>query len=252
MISAYGRITLKGMRIEVEECRKLRRASACMRDAGMIQVKVPRHWSKALKASVVTELVERIRKKDAQEKKLLDQAEEQQDRITICNQAELEAYVRRINAETFQVPLGKIRIGNSKYNHLAQVNLRTKTMSVSKYCLNNAPAEALRYLIVHELAHYFESGHGPKFWGLVARHVPDYKRQSRIMKAFHHQAVIAAEQQATEQPAMLAELPTIQSPVSATAEIPQPESDNAQGLKSGRKKESRPWAGFFKQLVLWD
>jgi predicted metal-dependent hydrolase len=232
------------MRIEVEECRKLRRASACIRDAGIIQVKVPRHWPKALKASVVSELVERIQKKDAREKKLLDQAE-RQNRITINTQAELETHVRHINAETFNIPLGKVQIGNAKYNHLAQVNLRTKTMTVSKYCLNNAPVDALRYLIVHELAHYFESGHGPEFWALVARHVPDHKQQSNIMKAFHHQAVIAEESQVVEKPV----------PVPAAPIFLQPEKPMATKLSrkpQPRKKESHPWAGFFKQLLLWD
>ena len=76
-------------------------------------------------------------------------------------------------------------------------------MTVSAYCLNQAPAEALRYLIIHELAHYFESGHGPRFWALVARHVPDYKLQSRIIKAFHHQAVT---QEPTPEPSVV-ELP---------------------------------------------
>jgi predicted metal-dependent hydrolase len=234
------------MRIEVEECRKLRRASACIRDAGVIQVKVPRHWPKALKTSVVTELVERIQKKDEKEKKLLHQAS-QQTRLTLSTQAELESYVRRINAETFNIPLGKVQIGNAKYNHLAQVNLRTKTMTVSKYCLNNAPADALRYLIVHELAHYFESGHGPEFWTLVARHVPDHKKQSNIMKAFHHQAVIEEDTPTAEK---VASLPTAPTPVLQPSK---PYSQKPAIAKTQpRKKESHPWAGFFKQLLLWD
>lgn len=178
------------MEIHVEEVKGIRRASASLRDGEIIFVKVPRHWSKSIKREVITELVGRIERKDAREKALLAKQASRQPRITIHNKQELEAYVRRINAETFNVPLGKIRMGHSRYNHLAQVNLQTKTMTVSKYCLSNVPAEALRYLIVHELAHYFQSGHGPEFWALVARHVPDYRLQSRIMKAFHHQAVI--------------------------------------------------------------
>lgn len=213
-----------------------------MRDGGVIRVKVPRHWSRALKASAIEELVEKIRKKNEQEQALLNAATTQ-ERITIHNQAELEAFIRRINAETFNAPLGKIRIGYSRYNHLAQVNLRTKTLTVSRYCLNNAPQEALRYLIVHELAHYYESGHGPKFWALVARHVPDYKRQSSIIKAFHHQAVISEE---TKQPTPAASTP--ETPVSFAASKP-PAPPVA---KAPPQKESRRWAGLFKQLLLWD
>ncbi len=184
------------MQVLVEETKKLRRASASIRDGGMIHVKVPRHWSRDLKRSAIEELVERLQRKDAQEKKLLDKASDQA-RITITTQAELERFVRQVNADTFNAPLGKVQLGYSRYNHLAQVNLRTKTMTVSKFCLQNAPVEALRYLIIHELAHYYESGHGPNFWALVGQHVPDYRLQSRIMKAFHHQAVIDDEKAQT-------------------------------------------------------
>jgi predicted metal-dependent hydrolase len=177
------------MQVHVEETKKLRRASASIRDGGIIHVKVPRHWPRDSKRSAIDELVARLQRKDAQEKALLSKASPQA-RVTITTQPELERYVRQINTETFNAPLGKVQLGYARYNHLAQVNLRTKTMTVSKFCLQNAPAEALRYLIIHELAHYYESGHGAKFWALVGQHVPDYRLQSRIMKAFHHQAVI--------------------------------------------------------------
>ncbi|MBY0403311.1 MAG: M48 family metallopeptidase, partial [Cyanobacteria bacterium] len=62
-------------------------------------------------------------------------------------------------------------------------------MTVSAYCLNQAPAPALRYLIVHELAHFLEGSHNKRFWNLVAQFVPDYKAQSKLMTAFHQRAV---------------------------------------------------------------
>jgi hypothetical protein len=252
------------MQIHVEETRKLRRASAVIRDDGAIHVKVPRHWARDLKRSAIEELVERLQRKDQREKALLASKKvAQQERITITTQTDLERYVRQINAETFNVPLGKIRLGYARYNHLAQVNLRTKTMTVSKYCLENAPANALRYLIVHELAHYFESGHGPEFWALVAKHVPDHRLQSRIMKAFHHQAVIQSNQSLLPKPESVDALPTATptrksnyaqkpgnratpkpitppAPVLKAAEIP-PSEQNKTGLLPG----------LVKQLLLW-
>jgi len=177
------------MEVRIEESRKIRRASACIRTAGEIHVKLPQHWSASTKQDIARELVERLTRKDEQQRQLLERYSATQKKITIKTEKELEALVRRINAETFAVDLGKVAIGKAKYHHLAQLNLKSKTMTVSAYCLNQAPADALRYLIIHELAHYFESGHGPRFWALVARHVPDYKLQSRIIKAFHHQTV---------------------------------------------------------------
>jgi predicted metal-dependent hydrolase len=251
------------MQIHVEEARKLRRASAIIRDDGAIHVKVPRHWPRDLKRSAIEELVERLQRKDVREKTLLNSRKvAKQQRITITTEAELERYVRQINAETFNVPLGKVKMGYSRYNHLAQVNLQTKTMTVSKYCLNNAPADALRYLIVHELAHYFESGHGPKFWALVERHVPDYRLQSRIMKAFHHQAVIRSNQTESVEPTVsqskeaVASAGTIGKAGYASRPKRKPITNPS---ASGSKKPTEPVKqnktglvpGLVKQLMLW-
>jgi len=251
------------MQVLVEETKKLRRASASLRDGGIIHVKVPRHWPREVKRSTIDELVNRIQKKDAQERTLLAKAAGQPT-VTINTQPELEQYVRQINAETFNVPLGKVQLGYSRYNHLAQVNLRTKTMTVSKYCLQNAPAEALRYLIVHELAHYFEAGHGPKFWALVGQHVQNYRLQSRIMKAFHHQAVIAEEwaeaandsEQAEKTPVENLPKPTKTGYASKPGRAKKP----ADLLKPANPSKSQPKPqpekkslvpDFIRQLLLW-
>lgn len=39
-----------------------------------------------------------------------------------------------------------------------------------------APPEAFRYVVVHELCHLRWRSHGPRFWGLVERQMPDYER----------------------------------------------------------------------------
>ncbi len=243
------------MQVLIEESKKLRRASACIRDGGTIHVKLPRHWPRHLKHSVTQELVERLQKKDAKERALLDKAT-QQETVTITDNEALTAFVQAINAATFQVPLGKVQIGTAKYNHLAQVNLKTKTMTVSRYCLNQAPKEALRYLIVHELAHYFESGHGPRFWALVAKHVPDYRLQSSIMKAFHHQAVIQEDA-----PSNLPETPTVKAgytskpkrPVLAPelSQKPKPAPVKTPQKNKTQKDKTGLLPGFVKQLLLW-
>lgn len=37
-----------------------------------------------------------------------------------------------------------------------------------------APPEVFRYVVIHELCHLRWRSHGPRFWGLVARQMPDY------------------------------------------------------------------------------
>ncbi|MBR0373299.1 MAG: M48 family metallopeptidase [Mogibacterium sp.] len=42
--------------------------------------------------------------------------------------------------------------------------------------------DVLDYVIVHELAHIREANHGPAFWSIVARYLPDYKILRRRLK----------------------------------------------------------------------
>lgn len=41
------------------------------------------------------------------------------------------------------------------------------------------PPALIDYVIVHELAHVPHKNHGPKFWALVAHHMPDYKSRRK-------------------------------------------------------------------------
>jgi predicted metal-dependent hydrolase len=189
-----GNQKLKGLessaevKVQVTESTRVRQASATMRH-GSIHVKIPHHWSVADKEEVMLELVQRVLKKQAAERDLVEALSAKSPNMTIRNQAELHAFVHQLNAETFQLPLGKIQIGWARYSRLAQVNLRTRTMTVSRFCLADVPESALRYLIIHELAHFIEANHSKRFWALVAQHVPDYRMQSRLMKAYHRRAV---------------------------------------------------------------
>ena len=44
------------------------------------------------------------------------------------------------------------------------------------------PAEALEYVMVHELCHIYAMSHSPKFWMYVERFVPDYVVRRRLLK----------------------------------------------------------------------
>ncbi|HEX3016293.1 MAG TPA: M48 family metallopeptidase [Caproicibacter sp.] len=44
------------------------------------------------------------------------------------------------------------------------------------------PAEAVDYIIVHELAHIRQKNHGPHFYEEVSRILPDYKRRIALLK----------------------------------------------------------------------
>ena len=45
-----------------------------------------------------------------------------------------------------------------------------------------APPDVFRYVVVHELCHLRWRGHGPRFWGLVERQLPDYGKPYRWLR----------------------------------------------------------------------
>jgi hypothetical protein len=100
-------------------------------------------------------------------------------------QSFMENYVRRINEATLNVRFGGVRIGDAKYTRLAQINLKTKIITFSRYAIENVPERGRRYLVLHELAHVREANHNRRFWNMVAKYEPDYRRIGReIQNAF--------------------------------------------------------------------
>lgn len=55
-----------------------------------------------------------------------------------------------------------------------------------RICLNlnliRAPLSCLDYVIIHELCHMKELNHGPRFWKLVSRYVPDHLELRRRLR----------------------------------------------------------------------
>jgi hypothetical protein len=91
-------------------------------------------------------------------------------------------YVKRINAATLNVVIGGVRIGSAKYSRLAQINLKSRIITFSRYAVENVPEASRRYLVVHELAHVKEASHNKKFWQIVSQYVPDYKRVEKELE----------------------------------------------------------------------
>ena len=44
------------------------------------------------------------------------------------------------------------------------------------------PAEAIEYVVVHELAHIREKNHSAAFYSVVAAEMPDYKARWKLLR----------------------------------------------------------------------
>ena len=48
--------------------------------------------------------------------------------------------------------------------------------------LMDYPKPAIDYVVVHELAHIAHKNHGPQFWALVERYLPDYRARRAMLR----------------------------------------------------------------------
>lgn len=44
------------------------------------------------------------------------------------------------------------------------------------------PEAAVDYVVVHELAHIVHKNHGPQFWALVERYLPDWRARRALLR----------------------------------------------------------------------
>ncbi|HEY9676528.1 MAG TPA: M48 family metallopeptidase [Drouetiella sp.] len=97
----------------------------------------------------------------------------------------MDGYVKRINDATFNVTIGGVRVGSAKYTRLAQINLRSRVITFSRFAIENVPERGRRYLVLHELAHVKEANHNKNFWEHVGRYEPNYREvREELGRAF--------------------------------------------------------------------
>ncbi|MEB3330596.1 MAG: M48 family metallopeptidase [Candidatus Sericytochromatia bacterium] len=154
---------------------------------GVLRVRMPAHWPEAHQRSVLARFVRWAERQVARASALPPPEPWDGKR---WGEAEFGAYVAQLNAETLRAPLAAVRIGRARHTRLAQANTRTGVLTFSRFAIDGMPDRALRYLVLHELAHLYEPNHSARFWALVARHEPDWKNLRRVAQ-LHHARMVA-------------------------------------------------------------
>lgn len=91
--------------------------------------------------------------------------------------------LHNLNAMHFGKEIRRVRLSlqNTRWGSCSTKG----TISLSTKLLF-APEEVMDYVIIHELAHLIEHNHSVRFWDLVAKAMPGYKKQEAWLKKKGH------------------------------------------------------------------
>lgn len=178
--------------VKLRKSAQRKSASAQIRGAA-IEIVLPQRWSKSFQTEIAQQLTKRLQQQFNRDYQLLNSAIS--PLISFDQTTDLTRWIHQVNAETLNVPLKGVRIGHAKYSRLAQMNLKTHWMTLSRYCLIQVPESALRYLVIHELAHLKVPNHSKAFWTEVQQFVPDMRHQRRLITAVHRIRLYESEVQ---------------------------------------------------------
>ena len=93
------------------------------------------------------------------------------DRLSVCQE--------RAAGEGIPLPGLRIRKMRSRWGSFSSKGGVTLNL-----LLIMAPVECLDYVILHELCHFKVRRHGPRFWGLVRRLMPEYEERRRELSTY--------------------------------------------------------------------
>lgn len=87
--------------------------------------------------------------------------------------------VAEINATHFRQKIKGVKL---KYNHSSWGSCSTNGYINLSTRLLFAPDAVIDYVIIHELAHLIEFNHSPRFWKIVSKVMPDFKKKEKWLK----------------------------------------------------------------------
>jgi predicted metal-dependent hydrolase len=159
VMSAVPLRSVAGERVEVRRSTRRRRTVSAYREGDHIVVLLPARTTRADEAKWVEELVGKI---VARERRGTTAGPKRSDAALLRRARELNRQYLGGRAEPDRVRwVGPLR------SRWASCTPAEKSIRVSER-LRGMPSWVLDYVLVHELAHLLEPGHGPRFWALVA------------------------------------------------------------------------------------
>ena len=96
--------------------------------------------------------------------------------ITIQNEATLNRFIKEKIFEIFTLEVEELKkiIKTPNYKNMT-ITLNTELIKYRK--------ELLRYVIVHEMCHFYHHNHGSEFWKMVSSYYPNYKQARKELRS---------------------------------------------------------------------
>lgn len=99
----------------------------------------------------------------------------QKEQVTIQGRVLLTDWAKRMNLEE---PSFGVRLMSSRWGSCRPAK---KAITLNS-ALASYRVEALEYVIVHELAHFYVHNHGPEFRAIMKAHLPDWKEREMLLR----------------------------------------------------------------------
>jgi hypothetical protein len=145
--------------VEVRRSARRRRTVSAYRDGNTIVVLMPARTTRSDERRLVTEMVELVTRREANRSRIRSG-----DTGLLRRSAELSARYLDGRAE----PLSVRWVGNMR-SRWGSCTIADRTIRLSQR-LQSMPDWVIDYVLLHELTHLLEPGHGPEFWRWVNRY----------------------------------------------------------------------------------
>ena len=142
--------------VEVRRSTRRRRTVSAYRDGDRTVVLIPARMSRAEERRWVSVMLERLARQDA---RLRPSDDELMERALDLSRRHLDGRARPAS----------VRWVTNQGSRWGSCTPADRTIRLSTR-LQGMPSWVVDYVLVHELAHLIEAGHGPAFWALVDRY----------------------------------------------------------------------------------
>ena len=119
-----------------------------------------------------------------------DLANKPMARASEASKQEAAEWLKAVKAATTPLVAKWERIMGVRVGKLAYRNMTSRWGScqpaTGRICINTRlalyPPECLEYIVVHEMCHLIEGGHGPRFKALLDTYLPDWRQRNAKLK----------------------------------------------------------------------